>query len=95
MIQPWNEKKIKATLIDYLLREGRGSNNIICAEVPFLGGRRWADIVELKENSLVAYEIKSELDSLVNLSDQLADYMDTFNEVYVVLSKKFIGKHRS
>ena len=93
MIKRWDEKKIKAILIDYLLKN-KSSSSVICAEVPFLGGKRWADIVELKENSLTAYEIKSDLDSFVNLEKQLLDYTETFNEVYVVLSKKFTGKQK-
>ncbi len=88
-IMEW--KKIKAVLIDHLLKKSR---SVICVEVPFLGGKRWADIVELKENSLIAYEIKSELDSFTKLKEQLYDYVNTFNEVYVILSKKFIGKHK-
>ena len=92
MTKKWDEKRIKAILIDYLIK--KNEERIICSEVPFLGGKRWADILEIKENSLTAYEIKSDLDSFIKLKDQLADYADTFNEIYVVLSKKFTGKHR-
>ena len=88
------KKKIKAVLIDYLLKN-KSHERIICAELPFLGGKRWADIVELKENSLIAYEIKSDLDSFTRLEGQLDDYINTFNEVYVILSKKFIGKEKN
>ena len=88
----WDEKRIKALLIDYLMEKDK--KHIICSEVPFLGGKRWVDILEIKENSLTAYEIKSDLDSLINLNDQLTDYVNTFNETYVILSKKFAGKHK-
>ncbi len=92
MTKKWDEKKIKALLIDYLIEKGEG--HIICSEAPFLGGKRWADILEIKENALAAYEIKSDLDSLIKLKEQLADYADTFNEIYVILSKKFAGQHK-
>ncbi len=88
----WNEQKIKAQLIDDLIKKNQ-DQSLICSEVPFLGGKRWADIVEIKKNSLIAYEIKSDLDSLVKLREQLSDYTGTFNEIYVVLSKKFKPKH--
>ena len=88
----WDEKRIKAQLIDDLIRKNQ-NNSLICSEVPLLGGKRWVDIVEIKNDSLIAYEIKSDLDSIVKLKEQLDDYMGAFNEIYVVLSKKFIGKH--
>ena len=84
----WDEKRIKAILIDVLLQEHH-DNKIICSEMPFLGGKRWADIVMIKDNLLTVYEIKSELDSLAKIQEQLNDYKYTFNEVYVVLARKF------
>lgn len=92
VIKKWDEKRIKALLIDYLIKKKKG--HIICSEVPFLGGKRWADILEIKDNMLTAYEIKSDLDSLRRLQNQLIDYEYTFNEIYVVLSKKFEEKYR-
>ena len=91
----WNEERIKAVLIDYLIKKNKDNKYLICSEVPLLGGKRWVDILEIKENSLIAYEIKSDLDSLINLKGQLSDYMNTFNETYVLLSKKFTGKHKN
>ena len=94
MEKKWDEKKVKSILIDHLLGK-KEEQHIICSEVPFLAGKRWVDILELKEDSFTAYEIKSELDSFEKLHEQLKDYIETFNEVYVVLSKKFMGKHKS
>ena len=91
-LKKWDEKKAKAILIDHLLNNR--DRGIVCSEVPFLGGRRWADILEVKENSLIAYEIKSDLDSLYRIKGQIHDYLNTFNEVYIVLSKKFKGKEK-
>ncbi len=88
-----DEKKIKAILIDELIKNNP-KNKIICSEVPFLGGKRWVDILEIKENSLVAYEIKSDLDNLSTIEGQINDYAETFNEVYLVLSKRFIDKYK-
>ena len=88
----WDEKRIKAQLIDDLIRKNQ-NKSIICSEVPLLGGKRWVDILEIKKDSLIAYEIKSDLDSIIKLQEQLDDYIGAFNEIYVVLSNKFIGKH--
>lgn len=93
MLKKWDETRIKAILIDHLIKE-KGHDSIICSEIPFAGGKRRVDILKIKGNLLIAYEIKSDLDSLTNLKKQLDDYINTFNEVYVVLSKKFIGKHK-
>ena len=81
-----DQQKIKAILIDEIIKK---NDCIICSEVPFLSGKRWADLVVLKKNTMIAYEIKSELDSLRKLSGQIRDYMDTFDKVYLVISKKF------
>lgn len=88
-----DEKKIKAILIDKLIQNSP-NHQIICSEVPLLGGKRWVDILEIKKNSLIAYEIKSDLDNLSKIENQINDYAKTFNEVYLVLSKKFIGKYK-
>ena len=93
MRNKWSEKKIKSVLIDYLLDKNE-SSHIICSEVSFLSGKRRVDILELKENSFTAYEIKSDLDSLRKFDEQLKDYSETFNEVYVVLSRKFRGQEK-
>ena len=88
-----DEKQIKAILIDQLMQNSP-NHQIICSEVPLLGGKRWVDILEIKPNSLIAYEIKSDLDNLSKIENQINDYTETFNEVYIVLSKKFIDKYK-
>ena len=83
-----NANQVKTILIDFIY-EKKGKDNIICSEVPFLGGKRWADILSIEKNKITAYEIKSELDSLKGLKAQLKDYQNTFDKVYLVLSEKF------
>ena len=85
-----NQEKIKTLLIDKIIKDNQKINNyIICSEVPFLSGKRWADLIVLKKDKIIAYEIKSELDSLKKLPEQIKDYSNTFDKVYLVLSKKF------
>ena len=89
-MQKNNQNRIKTLLIDKIIKDNKNNDDyIICSEVPFLSGKRWADLVVLTKDSLIAYEIKSELDSLKRLSEQMKDYSKTFDKVYLVLSKKF------
>lgn len=80
-------KQIKTRLIDYLLENYE--TEIIGLEVPYLFGYRRADLVTIIDNKTIAFEIKSELDSLSKLPAQIGDYIDVFNEVYVVLAEKY------
>ena len=82
-----NANNIKTILIDYLLKNY--DIELIAAEVPYLFGYRRADLVAMINDNMVAFEIKSELDSLAKLEAQIKDYLDVFNKVYVVLAKKF------
>ncbi len=82
-----NANNIKTILIDYLLKNY--NIEFIASEVPYLFGYRRADLVAMINNNMVAFEVKSELDSLVKLEVQIKDYVDVFNKVYVVLAKKF------
>ena len=87
MSQKLNAVQIKTILIDYLL--ANYDTEFIATEVPYLSGSRRADLVAMIDNKTVSFEIKSELDSLSKLSKQINDYIDVFNEVYVVLAEKY------
>lgn len=82
-----NEKLIKCKLIDYLLK--KYPNSIVGAEVPFLAGRRWVDVLLInRKRELIAFEVKSEFDTLRRLESQLKDYLRTFDRVYIIFSTK-------
>lgn len=87
MSQKLNAVQIKTILIDYLL--DNYDIEFIATEVPYLFGFRRADLLAMVDNNTVSFEIKSELDSLSKLSEQINDYIDVFNEVYIVLAEKF------
>lgn len=78
---------IKSELIDCLLQ--RKEYDIIISELPFLGCTRLADLVAVSQNMTIAFEIKSEKDSLQYLTEQLEDYRQVFNLVYIVIAEKF------
>lgn len=81
---------IKTVIIDYLIENY--DVELLACEVPYLYGYRRADLLSIINNETVAFEIKSELDSLNKLEGQLNDYIDVFNKVYVVLANKFKNK---
>lgn len=80
---------IKLVLLDLLLKEGEC--RLIVNELPFLKEYRWADLFCIKGNDLIAYEIKSELDTVKTLNSQISDYQKIFNKVYAVISEKFVN----
>lgn len=94
MSQPFNERQIKCRLIDALLRQFPSS--IIGTEVPFLSRRRWVDVLVIsRRGDLIAYEIKSGLDSLAKLEGQARDYLSTFNRLNVIVAAKYADTVRT
>lgn len=63
--------------------------DLLVTEIPYLYGNRKADLVVIHDNKSIAFEIKSELDNLTKLNEQIKDYQEVFNEVYVVIADKF------
>ena len=78
---------IKAELIDTLL--SKCSFDLIISDLPFLKGNRLADLVAIKQNTSIGFEIKSANDSLTCLQKQISDYIKVFNMVYIVIADKF------
>lgn len=67
---------------------GRHSLNTATMLTEFRVGKNKADCVILNGKS-TCYEIKTDYDSLTRLEDQLNSFLQLFDEVYVVCSKKF------
>ena len=90
-----DEKLILCKLIGYLENEFRF--DLIAREVPFVSMRRRADLVAVDriECTTYGFEIKSDLDSLNRLENQLEDYRLTFNYVYVVTTEKHLEAVKS
>lgn len=83
------ERQIKCRLIDELL--AKYPKSIICIEVPFLSGKRWVDVLVITRNGdLVAYEVKSHLDTLRRMQEQVQDYLSTFNRVNLIVAPKHL-----
>ncbi len=90
-----NEEEIKSRLIDYLLNRSNDKEIVLCSELPFADRNRRADLVVLQKDKIVAFEIKSQKDSLEKLESQLEDYQKSFDLVYLVLAPKHICSARN
>ena len=86
-----DESTLKAQCIDFLLAEQGSEPNdyVIINELNFCDGKRRADIIEAN-GFLHAYEIKSDLDTLSKLEEQIQDYKRSFDTVTVVTTNKHL-----
>ncbi|MCE3232320.1 MAG: hypothetical protein K0R98_577, partial [Rickettsiaceae bacterium] len=82
-------------LLTQLINDEKSSINIYASEVPYLSGKRRVDILEIGSNTLHAYEIKGDNDSLARIKEQTVDYLDTFDYTSVVITQKYLSSIRS
>lgn len=86
-----NEYFYKNELLnDWLIKELGETNSKIFNE--YKVGNSIADLV-IFNGSSKAFEIKTELDTSKRLNSQLSDYLDLFNETYVVIPKVQIDNY--
>lgn len=78
-----NEITIKSNFINNMLLKSK--NHITIFELN--SGKSRLDLCKINGTS-VAFEIKTDLDSLHRLDKQLCDYMSLFEKVYVICSEK-------
>jgi frataxin-like iron-binding protein CyaY len=83
-----NESDIKAALIDKLIERGMLQNAVLINEMVVANWSRRADIAVVN-GKLYAFEIKSDFDSLQRLEGQVSAYLDRFDKVTVVTTRKF------
>lgn len=76
-----NEVSVKSNFINQVLFKSK--NHVTIFELP-IGSSR-ADLCKVNGSS-IAYEIKTDLDTLVRLNKQLNDYLDIFEKVFVICS---------
>lgn len=85
-----DEKILKIRLIDHILSNKYPKCKLIGVEVPFVSMKRRVDVLVITGNKeLIAFEIKSDLDSLKRLHGQMKDYKKTFDKLYIVTSAKY------
>jgi hypothetical protein len=84
----------KRNIIQWLLQGGLSFDSkchVIGNEVLFSRQRRRVDLLVMM-NSFHALEIKGDLDNLSKLPNQLIDYCETFDQVSVVTTPKYLTK---
>ncbi|MGL5472370.1 MAG: sce7726 family protein [Shewanella sp.] len=87
-----NAEDIKLLSLDFIPMAFDG---MMMFEFPFLNGRRRADIICSNDKYLIAFEIKSDLDSLSTLQEQIDDYKKCFNSTYIICGEKHLQKIKS
>ncbi|HHI5022223.1 TPA: sce7726 family protein [Vibrio parahaemolyticus] len=86
------EPDIKALTINYLRDKNIiNENSIIMSELTVGNFSRRVDLAIYSQGKLLAFEIKSEADSLNRLSGQIDKYLEYFDKVVVVSDKKFVS----
>ena len=78
--------ELKIRLLDWLMSKKK--KTIFANEVLFSQKRRRADLVCFNKNTMTAFEIKGDLDNTSKLQKQTEDYVNTFDKVFIVTTKK-------
>ena len=81
---------IKCLFIDFLL--SKGEVQIIGNEFMYGIKRKVVDLVVLKNDKIIAVEIKSDSDNLKRLEEQILEYKKIFDYVLIVATEKHINK---
>lgn len=85
------EKEIKKTVLNYLLDKSELSKDVtVINELTIDSFSRRLDLAVLTKKKIVAYEIKSDADSLYRLSGQLEKYRQYFDKTIVVTTPKHL-----
>ncbi|EAA8812187.1 sce7726 family protein [Salmonella enterica subsp. enterica serovar Agama] len=80
-----NEIDFKIPLTKYFMGD---ENVVLNFEFPFDHNKRRCDLLISTGEEIIGVEIKSDIDNLSRLEDQLRSYYSCFNRVYVACGKK-------
>ncbi len=79
--------EIKIIFIKWLLK--KYPSGIIGNEVLFSSNQYRTDILQIINNKMHAYEIKSDSDNLENIEQQLQNYLETFDYTSLIFTEKY------
>ncbi|MFG1483485.1 sce7726 family protein [Halobacteriovorax sp. HFRX-2_2] len=87
------ENDIKALVLNHLSQKTIiNEDSLIMSELTIGNYSRRVDLAVLTNNKLIAFEIKSEADSLYRLNGQVETYLKYFDKVIVISDTKFFPK---
>lgn len=87
------EKEMKKAVLSYLLGKSKLNGDVtVISEFTIDSFSRRVDLVVINNGRMVAYEIKSDADSLFRLHGQLDKYLKYFDKVVVVSASRHIKK---
>lgn len=84
-----NEQDIKAAVIGKIRARAGRDNAVLINEMVFGKSSRRADLV-VANGHLIAFEVKSDLDTLRRLEGQVSDYLTRFDKLVLVVSSRFL-----
>lgn len=87
------EIELRISLAKYLIAQEQDNTRIFASEARYGFGDRRADFVMINSFSH-AFEIKSDFDTTARLSEQLTEYVSTFDYVTVVTTPNHLKKIR-
>ena len=79
--------EIKVLFIKWLLE--KSPESIIGNEVLFSVNQCRADIIQIVNHKIHAYEVKSDNDNLDNINEQMQNYIETFNYTNLIITQKY------
>ncbi|MDU8501455.1 MmcB family DNA repair protein [Pseudomonas syringae] len=86
-----SEKEIKAAVLDKLLKIGQiDASSLVFSEMNLARKARRVDLGYVRNQEMVAIEVKSEKDSLFRLEGQLEEYRKYFDRIIVAVAGKYV-----
>ena len=89
-VQSTNDKEIRKAVLAALKKENNNIHPIIINEMGINHGLVRIDIATVDDSLLYGYEIKSDMDTLTRLPEQMQEYNAIFDRMNLVVGKKHL-----
>lgn len=85
------ETEIKSVILNKLIKSGKiNLDSLVFSEMNLAGKARRLDLGYVKNNEIIAIEIKSEKDTLFRLPGQIEEYKKYFDRVIIAVAEKHV-----